>query len=78
MNEKWRAEAHIKMKKMAEEEKQDTPVPLQMLKAGFSESELPRFVHLSLFVKEIKTQHNKFPRPSDYIEPVYPVFHPPA
>ena len=66
------------MKKIAEEEREDAPSTFMKLKGGFSESDLPGYVHLSLFVKEIKTKHNKLPRNSSYSEPVFPVFHPPA
>lgn len=65
-------------KKMAEEEKEDTPAPFQKVKSGFSETEVPACVHLDRFVKEIKTEHNNFLPRSSYTAPVFPVFHPPA
>jgi hypothetical protein len=66
------------MKKMAEEEHRDAPIPFQKLKAGFGETDFPCYAYLIAPVKEFKTRHNRFPPHFSYASPVFPVFRPPA
>jgi hypothetical protein len=80
---KSRPQLHCKgkcqlMKKMADEEQENSSSPVPKLKSGFEETAIIVTTnHCRLGVEFVTTWH-PFTKNSAYNSPVFPVFHPPA
>jgi hypothetical protein len=66
------------MKRMAEEEKENSSVPVQKLKAGFDETLLLHTSRRGLAEVKARRESWGFLQQSSCNGPVFPVFHPPA